>query len=90
MEQYRNDPRFHFQFDDFGVSTGIGDDAYVDEAEPEHDKIIMSHIGFACDLSQYDRKDPSSPIIRRVCTVYRSLANPVTDASTAMEHVQSQ
>jgi hypothetical protein len=35
LEQYRNDPRFHFRFDDFGVSTGIGDDAYVDEGEPE-------------------------------------------------------
>jgi len=75
LEQDRNDPRFEFQFYDFGAKTVIGDDAYRDDAEPEHDKIIMDHIGFAYDLSQYDRYNPSSPLTRRVCAFYRGLAN---------------
>lgn len=74
LEQYRNDPRFSFDFHDFGVRTVISDDAYLDDAEPEHDKIIMDHIGFAYDLSQYNRDDPSSPLIRRVCAFYGDLA----------------
>lgn len=74
LEQYRNDPRFAFQFFDFGATTVISDDAYRDDTEPEHDKIIMGHIGFAYDLSQYDHEDSSSPIIRRVCAFYGDLA----------------
>lgn len=75
LEQYRNDPRFDFQFYDFGAKTIISTEAHEDKAEPEHDKIIMDHIGFAYDLSQYVRDDPSSPIIRRVCAFYRGLSN---------------
>ena len=74
LEQYRNDPRFTFQFTDFGVTTGIGDEAYLDAAEPEHDKTSMSHIGFAYDLSQYKPDDPTSPILRRVCAFSCDLA----------------
>ena len=74
LEQYRNDPRFDFQFYDFGALVSIGDDAYLDADEPEHDKTGMGHIGFAYDLSQYDPYDPSSPIIRRVCAFYGDLA----------------
>ena len=74
LEQYRNDPRFLFQFDDFGTPTGIGDDAYLDDAEPEHDKTGMGHIGFAYDLSEFKADDPSSPIMRRVCAFYCDLA----------------
>jgi hypothetical protein len=74
LEQYRNDPRFNFEFYDFGATTVIGDEAYQDDAEPAHDKIIMGHIGFAYDLSYYDHEDPASPIIRRVCAFYGDLA----------------
>ena len=38
------------------------------------DKIIMDHIGFAYDLSGYDRDDPESPIVRRACAFYANLA----------------
>jgi hypothetical protein len=74
LEQYRNDPRFSFRFYDFGCETVISDAAYEDEEEEEHDKIIMGHIGFAYDLSGYDRNDPASPIVRRVCAFYGDLA----------------
>ena len=74
LEQYRNDPRFRFRFDDFGADTVIGDEAYVDESEPAHDKIIMNHIGFAYDLSRFDVDDPTGPIVRRVCAFYGDLA----------------
>jgi hypothetical protein len=74
LEQYRNDPRFAFEFADFGATAVIGDDAFQDETEPEHDKIVMSHMGFAYDLSQYEAVDPNSPIVRRVCAFYGDLA----------------
>jgi hypothetical protein len=74
LEQYRNDPRFSFRFYDFGAQTVISDDSYEDTDEPEHDKILMDHIGFAYDLSNYDPKDPQSPIVRRVCAFYGDLA----------------
>ncbi len=74
LEQYRNDPRFMFQFHDFGATMGIGDEAYTDAAEPEHDKTSLGDIGFAYDLSQFEADDPSTPIIRRVCAFYCDLA----------------
>jgi hypothetical protein len=74
LEQYRNDPRFHFRFDDFGADALIGDAAYLDESEPAYDKIIMGHIGFAYDLSRYEPADPDTPIVRRVCAFYGDLA----------------
>jgi hypothetical protein len=74
LEQYRNDPRFAFQFHDFGADVSIGDEAYLDNEEPAHDKTGMEHIGFAYDLSQYNPNDLSSPIIRRVCAFYGDLA----------------
>jgi hypothetical protein len=74
LEPYRDDPRFTFRFNDFGAQTIISDAVYLDEGEPEHDKIIMRHIGFAYDLSRYNADDPDSPIVRRVCAFYGDLA----------------
>ena len=74
LEQYRNDPRFSFQYGDFGVNTVISDEAYIDNEELDKDKIIMSHIGFAYDLSGYDAKDVNSLVVRRVCAFYGDLA----------------
>jgi len=39
----------------------------MDEEEREEDKTSISHIGFAYDLSLFDRDDASTPITRRVC-----------------------
>ena len=75
LEPYRNDPRFHFDYSDFGVNMGIGDDAYLDEGEPQRDKFGLSHIGFAYDLSGFDPDDPDSPIVRRVAAFYGDLAD---------------
>lgn len=74
LEQYRNDPRFSFQYWDFGVNTVISDEAYLHNEELEKDKVIMSHIGFPDDLSGYDANDVDSPIVRRVCAFYGDLA----------------
>jgi hypothetical protein len=74
LEQYRNDPRLLFQYSDFGVNTVISDEAYRDDEKLDKDKIIMSHIGFAYDLSGYDAEEGDSPIIRRVCAFYGDLA----------------
>lgn len=49
VEAYRNDPRYGFQLDDFGFTFGIADDAYFDDATPEHDKIHTVRAGFAFD-----------------------------------------
>lgn len=46
VEPYRNDPRYRFVLNDFGFSFGIGDDAYLDAAEPDHDKIHTVRAGF--------------------------------------------
>jgi hypothetical protein len=75
LEQYRNDPRYHFQYSDFGVNMSIGDDAYLDDEEPDRDKVSLSHVGFAYDLSKYDAADPNSPITRRVAVFYGDLAS---------------
>ena len=74
LEQYRNDPRFSFDFNDFGAHVSISDDAYLDTGEPDHDKTSMRHIGFAYDLSGYKSGDLESPILRRVCAFYGDLA----------------
>ncbi len=74
LEQYRNDPRFSFEFYDFGAKVDTTDKTYFDQSEPEHDKTGIQHIGFAYDLSSYDRGDPESPVIRRVCAFYGDLA----------------
>ncbi|NUU16934.1 hypothetical protein HP550_06680 [Cellulomonas humilata] len=74
LEPYRNDPRYSFGFDDFGADMGVSDEVYFDSTEPERDKVSLSHIGFAYDLSAYDRNDPTSPVIRRVAAFYRDLA----------------
>ena len=73
LEPYRNDARYHFSIDDFGVNMGIGDDAYLDESEPEKDKVSLWHLGFAYDLSKFKADDPDSPIVRRVAAFYGDL-----------------
>lgn len=75
LEPYRNDPRFEFQFNDFGVDIWIKDELYADENEPEDDKMSISHVGFAYDLSQFDIDNPDSTVIRRVCAFYCDLSN---------------
>lgn len=75
LEVYRNDPRFSFDFYDFGAYASISDDAYLDDSEPEHDKTGMRHIGFAYDLSGYSSDDPDSIVVRRVCAFYGDLAD---------------
>ncbi|WP_242664420.1 hypothetical protein [Plantibacter elymi (nom. nud.)] len=74
LEPYRNDPRYHFRYWDFGVDMGIGDDAYLDETELERDKISLSRLGFAYDLSGYTRTDVNTPIVRRVAAFYGDIA----------------
>lgn len=74
LEPYRNDPRYHFRYWDFGVDMGIADEAYLDESELERDKVSLSHLGFAYDLSGYNRKDVGTPIVRRVAAFYGDLA----------------
>jgi hypothetical protein len=75
LEVYRNDPRFSFDFHDFGARAVIGDEAYLDQEEPEEDKTSISHIGFAYDLSAYDPEDPTTPITRRVCAFLGDLSD---------------
>jgi hypothetical protein len=74
LEQYRNDPRYHFQYSDFGVNMGIGDEAYLDETELARDKTSLGHIGFAYDLRNYDSSDVNTPLVRRVAAFFGDLA----------------
>lgn len=74
LEPYRNDPRYSFSFGDFGVDMGISDAVYFDKTELESDKVSLSHIGFAYDLSAYDAADVTTPVVRRVAAFYTDLA----------------
>jgi len=67
LEPYRNDPRFVFRLGDYGVDIWLNDDLYMDESEPEMDKIAINHVGFAYDLSKFDKDNPDSEIKRLVC-----------------------
>jgi hypothetical protein len=67
LEPYRNDPRYHFDLNDFGVRISVTNSTYEDADEREHDKISISHVGFAYDLSRFDAQQSDTPIIRRVC-----------------------
>jgi hypothetical protein len=49
IEQYRNDPRYHYWFGDVEVHFGITDEAYSDPGEAERDKIASLRVGFAYD-----------------------------------------
>ncbi|MDF3316389.1 hypothetical protein [Rhodococcus sp. C3V] len=73
LEPYRNDPRFVFQVGDYGVDIWLSDDLYMDESEPEMDKIAINHVGFAYDLSKFDKDNPDSEIKRLVCAFYVDL-----------------
>ena len=71
LEQYRNDPRYHYTFSDFEVSFGISGSAYTDDLEPERDKIVSVRCGFA-----YDTESLSSDRVRRyVCSFICDLAD---------------
>jgi hypothetical protein len=73
LESYRNDPRFEFRFNDYGVDIWLNDDLYMDESEPDADKTAIDHVGFAYDLSKFDQSDPDSEIRRLVCAFYVDL-----------------
>ena len=60
VEQYRNDPRFHYWSSDAEVHLGIGDEAYLDVDEDERDKISSLRVGFA-----YDRSTIKTDNVRR-------------------------
>lgn len=71
LEPYRNDPRYRFVFWDFGLTIGIGDDAFQDESEPERDKVASIDVGFAYDFGSVDG---DGPLLRRACVHYRDLS----------------
>lgn len=73
LEPYRNDPRFVFHFSDYGVDIWLNDDLYMDESEADVDKIAIDHVGFAYDLSKFDKNDSDSEISRLVCAFYVDL-----------------
>lgn len=64
LENYRNDPRYHFDFADVEVHLGITDEAYLDESEPDRDKIASMRVGFSYNKGAAQ----SDVIVRRVCT----------------------
>lgn len=72
IETYMRDPRYHFSFDDFGATWGIGDDAYLDDKQPEADKINTVKAGFAYDSAALSQADIA--IRRYVCAFYTDLA----------------
>lgn len=75
LESYRNDPRFEFRFNDYGVDIGLKDELYIDESEPATDKTSIGHVGFAYDMSKFDETDPDSEIKRLVCAFYTDLCD---------------
>ncbi len=74
LEFYRNDPRYECRIGDFSVFMSVSDDVYGDEGEPEKDKVSLEHAGFAYDLSDFDKKDINSQIVRRLAVFVGDLA----------------
>ena len=74
LEFYRNDPRYHCRIGDFSVYMSVNDDVYGDNGEPDKDKVSLEHAGFAYDLSNFDKNDPDSPIIRRLAVFVGDMA----------------
>lgn len=71
LEPYRNDPRYHFRADDFGVDFGVSDATYLDEAAPERDKISSLRAGYAYDPATLD-----APSVQRyLCVFFTDLAD---------------
>jgi len=71
LETYREDPRFEFTSHDFGFDFNIADELYIDEKEPEADKVSLLHGGFAYDLSEIE----SETLHRYVCVFLCDLKN---------------
>ena len=71
IEQYRNDPRYHYSFGDVEIHLGIGDEAYSDPAEADRDKIASMRVGFA-----YNHDTIRSDEVKRyVCAFVGDLAD---------------
>jgi hypothetical protein len=73
LESYRNDARFRFSMNDFGIKFWLTDDAFDQEGHLEKDNVSLIHLGFAYDLSEYTREDSESVILRRVAAFYGDL-----------------
>jgi hypothetical protein len=71
LEQYRNDPRFRYWFADCEVFLGVSDDVYLDEMEPDRDKIGSVRVGLAYDVTTMR----SDEVKRFVCSFFRDLAD---------------
>lgn len=69
LESYRNDPRFTFEFHDFGAHASVTDEIYEDESEPHADKVSI-RLGFAYRNPLSD----DEPIARLVAAFFRDLA----------------
>ena len=71
LEQYRNDPRFRYWFLDAEIHIGVSDDVYLDELEPDRDKIGSVRVGVGYDMSTI-----GTNLVRRfVCCFFRDLAD---------------
>lgn len=71
LEQYRNDPRYSYWFGDVEVHIGVSDDVYLDDEEPDRDKIGSVRVGFAYDMTTID----SDKVRRYTCSFFRDLAD---------------
>lgn len=69
LESYRNDPRFKFEFSDFGARAAVTDSVYEDQSEIAADKVSM-RLGFAYQLPLENGR----PIERLVCAFLWDLA----------------
>lgn len=73
LEGYRNDARFRFGMNDFGISFWLTDEALDDEGHSDKDSVSLVHLGFAYDMRNCAPEDPESPIVRRVAAFYGDL-----------------
>jgi hypothetical protein len=69
LEPYRNDPRYHFRYWDFGIDLGIADEAFEDETTPVRDHVSMK-AGFAYSFPS----GTTGPIVRRGSAFLTDLA----------------
>lgn len=78
LEPYRENPRFNFRIEDFGVMFNITDEVFLDEDEPENENVSLLHGGLAYNM----RRPADQPLQRAICILLTDLHDFPPDLQT--------
>ncbi len=69
LESNRDDSRYRYASDDFAITSGTGDEEYVDESPPLGHKVVQPRVGFAYDTSTLTGDE----VVRYACVLLADL-----------------